>query len=121
MAYCDDGSYYYAFWKKDDLGQKLAPIGCWSLGCFLSEMKEYVVVQQFTGLLDKNKKEIYEGDILSYDGRDGYGLVAWDDDDGSYYLEQGSFLSWIDIFSDSRRWYRTEVEGNIFENANLLG
>lgn len=69
-----------------------------------------VKLMQFTGLTDKNGKEIYEGDIVRY--RDGIYKVDW--------FENGFYL-----FRDVRAkfdiwWVDTEVIGNIYENPDLL-
>jgi uncharacterized phage protein (TIGR01671 family) len=75
-------------------------------------------VMQFTGLTDSKDNEIYEADIVTYDHHEGIAIVKWDEDDGSYYLDGDT--SWIDLFSDKRRWYRCEVVGNIYQNKKLL-
>jgi hypothetical protein len=68
---------------------------------------ESVVVMQFTGLLDKNGKEIYEGDILSHKY---YSMpVICEFVDGSF------------IFDDISKYDESlEVIGNIYENPELL-
>lgn len=87
-------------------------------------------VMQFTGLKDKNGKEIYEGDLLvdeypsDHDENEtlySYLPVVWCDKqlmwcvDGSF-KKDGSFLtSMVDYFGEY-----LEVKGNIYENPELL-
>lgn len=71
---------------------------------------------QFTGLLDKNGKEIWEGDIIEMDDRE-YGegrpknLRVVDFEDGSFTTNTWSK-------SDIQEW--CEVIGNIYSNPELL-
>lgn len=75
-------------------------------------------IMQFTGLTDKNGKEIYEGDILS-DEKGGYGIVeycqpqfvAWAD--GKHFALAGGKINMF-------RLEYTEVIGNIYENPELM-
>ncbi len=83
------------------------------------------ILEQFTGLLDKNGKEIYEGDILRYfshsiiDAMEGKPLserisaVTWNEDKYAWYV--GTFQP--DKETDDGKF---EVIGNIHENPELL-
>ena len=75
------------------------------------------VIQQYTGLTDKNSKEIYEGDIVKYNNGDviriGYvGFMA-----GIF------FLNYPDETDDELGYLlvsNLKVIGNIFEHSELL-
>jgi len=87
--------------------------------------------QQFTGLLDKQSKEIYEGDVVRIWG---YGFKDGNEDgDFGLYQDRGKGEVTLDRF---RFWLKNEsfgyegedmitpedceVIGNIYENAELL-
>ncbi len=74
------------------------------------------VLTQYTGLKDKNGKEIYEGDIIKRTD-DSLRLVKW---------AKFGFQLYGTIFPDSYwdsdylDWQQSEVIGNIYENKELL-
>jgi hypothetical protein len=68
-------------------------------------------LMQFTGLKDKNGKEIYEGDICDLDGEKV--KISWSNLDSGFCLEWG-YKSRIGLS------IHLEVIGNIYENPELL-
>lgn len=90
------------------------------------DINKDLILMQYTGLKDKNSKEIYEGDIISVKSR-------WGDFIGEVHFRQGSFYhTCIEIFDGKKASHRPskfvssaveydcEVIGNIYENPELL-
>lgn len=77
-----------------------------------------MILMQFTGLLDLNSKEIYEGDIVkvidhSIDKLNGNNIVGWSIP-GAYWKLEGKLP-----FLLHKGGYM-QVIGNIYENPELL-
>ena len=72
-------------------------------------------LMQFTGLLDKNGKEIYEGDYLKQEGL--YVEVKWGVFEAGFIFEDGSGSLMTVTSGNSNMW---EVIGSIYENPELL-
>jgi len=74
-----------------------------------------VYVMQYTGLKDKNEKEIYEGDIISLHGAEFGGVVFWHNEGACFYQNhRGSILGICGSDSDY------EIIGNQYENPELM-
>ena len=87
--------------------------------------KENISLMQFTGLLDKNGKEIYEGDVVKMldEYIDHYTLYSnhkIEFGSGTFRLENGVPLS--DCLDENSDFERCEFEiiGNVWENPELL-
>ena len=96
---------------------------------FFSVIREDSIVMQFTGLYDKNGKEIYEGDILSYQSI----IQNYEDDDcvnPRYYRTpqyetktHNCIVKYIGnqfTIMDNSKWNELKIIGNIYENTELL-
>jgi len=71
-------------------------------------------LMQFTGLRDKNGKEIYEGDIL-----EGLGIVEWVASDCRFGMNIFEELKEVEFWE--LKPSNLEVIGNIYENPELAG
>ena len=91
-------------------------------------------IGQFTGLFDKNSKEIYEGDIVEQIVTNGYdygfiGEVGFDN--GVFGIKHKTYKGYIvSSFVYSSDWndghahgtvlYEYELKGNIYDNPELI-
>jgi uncharacterized phage protein (TIGR01671 family) len=78
-------------------------------------------LMQYTGLTDKNGKEIYEGDIIIDTQKQKYEII-FDENHARYDLKVcgENKLSQTSYFTQIYEKKHIEVIGNIFENQELL-
>ena len=107
----------FTIWDRYD-GREESGIYCKDGGDLCEVNAEKVVLMQYTGLKDRNGKEIYEGDIIrilyvdEFKDKERVGAVEWDNEE----------WGWVITNYDFRYGYAhsDEVIGNIYENPELL-
>ena len=87
--------------------------------CGFADLK-YIELMQYTGLKDKNNKEIYEGDIVKLRANHGIGVIKYYDECGAFVVE---YIKPRPLVVLGMNYYKEDIEilGNIYENPELLG
>ena len=113
----------FRVWNKTEkVYLKMPEMHCDNTSCFLSVMEDEVL-EQCTGLRDKNGRLIYENDVVKVTGdvmaipifyEEIKAFVNWDEDGFFLHFESGEIER---LFQEC---WEYEVVGNLHENPELL-
>lgn len=96
--------------------------GIFNDGDFIGYDKEDIIMMEYTGLKDKNGKEIYEGDIVSLPNekpfKDFICVVQFNDGCFDIYNKERNWRDYLKCWTCN---YVPVVIGNIYKNPELLG
>lgn len=105
------------------LEDSVLPLAYGDRNSFKNEDTDRHILMQYTGLKDRNGKEIYEGDIVRVEPKNGYGYITEDTDIGVITWVTGYYMVEMDKQTPFFMLYCAyfEVIGNIYENPEVLG
>lgn len=122
----DNGEWVYGFYFFDGKKHWILTAHPAEKFCHADEV-DPTTVGMFTGLHDKNGREIWEGDVVTYpDGDGGYeycdeiinsGVVTWSNDSSCFYATNNYYAEFPDTWSCVDE---IEVIGSIHDNPELL-
>ena len=83
---------------------------------------EDAILMQSTGLLDKDSKEIFDGDILAIETKDGLVkvIVFWDNEHALFMVESKTYNEKVSLAELIEDGSSITIIGNIHENSALL-
>ena len=78
-----------------------------------------IELMEYSGLKDKNEKEIYEGDIVKLRANHGIGVIKYSDEWGAFVVE---YIKPRPLVVLGINYYKEDIEilGNIYENSELI-
>ena len=106
-----------------DKNSKKMSYGCECLPPFRCNDKEDIwIMQQYTGLKDKNGKEIYEGDFVATKQRDVIFEVymGWAEDTEDYGWSFRTATGAEQTYSVDKSITTLEIIGNFYENPEIM-
>lgn len=107
LGHDEDGTYVNSFWNED-YGK------LWTAG-----EDQFSELMQYIGLEDKNRKEIYENDIIKRNNGNKY-IVEWNKEHSKFELFRIKDRYPVDFMELSAWKEQVEIIGNIYENPELL-
>ena len=122
----DNGEWVYGYYVH------IGPVSCqrayiipeYTSAIYVKEV-DPSTVDQYTGLMDKNDKRIFEGDIVSTDIARPYLIVEFRDGCFMFNCNDGGkdyYDIMLPILEDAQTEYKYgEIIGNIHDNPELLG